>query len=653
LYTYSGTPGEILNLATLGENLSNTIWIDVKDKNRNRVSSSYSSKNFTETNPFKITQSDTYFIIVNGNYEASGEFNLGFSQIEEPVEITLESPFTEITDTIEILGDHQFFTFSASQNEVFSYVMEHESGFLNGYGRVFEPKINEFYTYGSHSLGTVSTSSSNRIGDVSPMMFPESSDYIFMTRSHTGNNFNERTGVYNLTIHKPEPVALEVDTNITANLQERAFNLFTFTGNSNLHVNVAHLGTSLSGSIYARVKNSNRGNVESSYSSNNFSETEIFAASNPSTYYVIIDGSFDASGEYIFGLSEIEEPSVVNILDGATIFNDSITVLGDHVFYSFAGTMNEVMNFVMEHPSGNLTARMAAYEPSSSSEFYKYGSSSLSTAYTNNSRRIGEIMPRLLPKTTDYVIEIESHTGNFNQRLGEFEINVNKPIPVSLSGDNNYDDTINEYSFDVFTYDGSIGEVLNIAHLGSSLSGSIYSKVYNSTRTQVESSYSAGNNFSETAPFLINSEDTYYVIIDGTGDVNGAYKLGFALLQEPTILDISSLPVTRGGDIQVLGDHHYYKFAGTSGDGLEFLLSHPTGLLNGDLRIYQPESTTNFFKLKGGTSYVGSIITTSSNRSGTTGEKTLPVTGEYIIRLDSYTGNNYSERTGEYSIEVK
>jgi hypothetical protein len=203
------------------------------------------------------------------------------------------------------------------------------------------------------------------------------------------------------------------------------------------------------------------------------------------------------------------------------------------------------------------------------------------------------------------------------------------------------------------TFTGSPEMVVNLTHLGTTLSNLISLQVFNNLRTYVAGTINAANTFTETGPILLTSSNTYSAIVNGYLDAAGDYVLGFSHIDAPTAISTSTLPVNQAGSIGILGDYVFYQFNGTSGQNLNFTLSHTSGLLNAELRVFQPESSLSFFDISPATSYVGFISTNQSTRSVSTGSRTLPATSSYVIRVKSYTGNEMTQRTGAFNVNIQ
>lgn len=652
-YRFTGTPNQVVNLAILGRNLNGAIYATVYDINRQNVTSTSAAQYFGETQPFRLTRVDPYLVISYGYNGVSGEYTIGLANIEPPADINLTMPTTTISDNISILGDRQYYRFPAIMNQAFNFNLEHPTGNLNAYLRVYKPDASAFFHPYSGTFANLTTNTSTRIADNVPALIPESTDYIIEVYSYTGNESIYRTGDWKVTINNPQPIQINANSTTDHSITARSFSVLKFMGSSDRIVNLAIAGTTLTNSISMQIYDSTRTYIESSSSTTTFSETGIFRAGLNGNYYVLVDGYLDASGTFKIGFSEIEPPQDMTFLNETSTATGNIAILGDHQFYKFNGALNDALNFVLDHPSGNLNGYIKVYEPESATNFYIQGQTNIGSTYTNTSSRINKINPLLVNKTTDYVIEIYSYTGNTSERTGEYRIRINKPNPVNLNLNSNNAVTMTTNGFNFFTFTGSQEMVVNLAHLGTTLSNYINLQVFNNLRTSVASSGNAINTFSETSPFLLTSSNTYYVIVNGYLNASGDYTLGFSQIETPTAISTAALPVNEPGTISILGDYKFYQFDGTSGQNLNFTLSHPSGLLNGELRVFRPASTLNFYDMLSGTSYVGLIYTNQSTRTASTGSKTLPADSPYVIQVRSYTGNEFTQRTGAYNVNIQ
>jgi hypothetical protein len=652
-YRFAGNVNQVANLAFLGKSVNGIMYSMVYDINRQYVTSAGAAQYFSETQPFRLTRVDPYLIITYGYAGVSGEYSVGLANIEPPTDINLVVPTTTINNTISVLGDHQFYRFHANMNQAFNFILEHPTGNLNANMRVYKPDASAFFQAYSSIFATLSTNTSTRINDNPPSLIPESTDYIVDVYSYTGNESIYRLGDWKVTVNNPQPVQLTANSTTDNTISARSFKVFKFMGAIDRVVNLATAGTTLTNYISLQVYDSTRTYVRNTSLSTGFSETGVFRAGLNGNYYVLIDGYADAAGTFNIGFSEIESPQELNILNESNTTTGNISILGDHQFYKFNGTLNEAYSFVLDHPSGNLSAYIKVYEPESTSNFFVQGQTSFGVTNTYASLRINKINPQLISKTTGYVIEVYSYTGNTSERTGEYRIRTYKPNPVNLNLNSNNNLTLTNNGFHFFTFTGTPEMVVNLAHLGTTLSNYISLQIFNNLRAYVAGTSNSTNTFSETGPVLLTSSNTYYVIVNGYLDAVGNYILGFSQIETPAAVSISTLPVNVAGNISILGGYKFYQFDGTNGQNLNFTLSHPSGLLNAELRVFRPESSLSFYNMLLGTSFVGYLTTNQSTRSISTGSQTLPANSPYVIQVKSYTGNEFTQRTGAYNVNIQ
>ncbi|MEL6444883.1 MAG: hypothetical protein AAF089_10360 [Bacteroidota bacterium] len=212
---------------------------------------------------------------------------------------------------------------------------------------------------------------------------------------------------------------IQVDQEVTRTLLAGVPRLFAFEGQAGDLVNLAHLGTSLSGGIFARVESAGGQFVRQSGQTSLFSETRVFALPSDGTYQVVVDGATDAAGAYRLGFSEIGEPTLVT---AGTPITANVSVLGDRQFFRYERTVGETVQVTLDHPSGGLVAQTFVRRPGSQ-PFYQR--SVLTSTQTTTATRLGTSFAATAQETGAHVIEVGTYAvsgGNRSNHAGPYRL---------------------------------------------------------------------------------------------------------------------------------------------------------------------------------------------------------------------------------------
>ncbi|MEL6769946.1 MAG: hypothetical protein AAFP18_02645, partial [Bacteroidota bacterium] len=373
---------------------------------------------FSETRVFALPSDGTYQVVVDGAADAAGAYRLGFSEIEDPALVTLQA-VTELTPTISVLGDRQFFRFAATAEDVRNVVLDHPSGGLVTQAFLRRPGTQPFYQ--RSPITSTQTSTATRLGETRPLVLPTDGDYVVEVGTYAVNGGvrTTHTGDYRVRLFAPTPIALSRDTERTSTLGAWAFDVYRFSGQAGELFNVATLGEGVSGGVTAQVYGPGGQFVRQSGQTSLFSETRVFALPSDGTYQVVVDAVTDAAGAYRLGFSEIGDPIAAT---AGTPITADISVLGDRQFFRYERTVGQTVQVTLDHPSGGLVAQTFVRRPGSQ-PFYQR--SVLTSTQTTTTTRSATSFAATAQEAGAHVIEVGTYAvggGNRSNHAGPYRL---------------------------------------------------------------------------------------------------------------------------------------------------------------------------------------------------------------------------------------
>jgi PKD repeat protein len=446
---------------------------------------------------------------------------------------------------------------------------------------------------------------------------------------------------------------IQIGTEVTSTLVTGLPSFYAFEGVAGQHVNVAALTdqATFSGGLVLRVYDPNGTRVGgNSPATSSYAETGVLTLLHTGPYRVrITDHAGRGSGGFTVGVAEIEEPPDLTLAAPSISVAGGVQVLGDKVFYRFTGQADEVRNLVLTHPPGSrMLAQVRLLRPDGRPFFSR---PPIGAASTSAATRLGETNPEILPSDGEYIIEVRSHAGrNRSERTGAYELTIHAPTVQPIAVHTEHQGAIAARGLAVYTFSGVPGQRVLAAILVSRTAGTggLNARIYEPGGRNA-GSMSLTNGYGETGVVTLARAGTYTVVVDGAGAVEADYVLGVAEIQEPQPLALTPPTTVVTGDLQVLGDRQYFRFAGSSGQVRNFILSHPVGsTLNGRLIVRRP-GTQAFHALPA----MNTVFTTTSIRARATGDLTLPATGDYIIEVRNSFGTTRPLVIGPYSATVE
>ncbi|MEL6772972.1 MAG: PKD domain-containing protein [Bacteroidota bacterium] len=359
--------------------------------------------------------------------------------------------------TIDPIGEVDVWTFSGQASDYVELEIEAgQASTLEGTVRVLDPS------------GAEVVSSAFGPNNAAPGFFqlPASGTYRV-----TVDGTRNEPGAYTVSFGCYE--GIQIDQEVTRTLVAGVPRLFAFEGQAGDLVNLAHLGTSLSGGIFARVETAAGQFVRQTGQTALFSETRVFALPFDGVYRIRVEGNAQTpvSGDFILGLPEIEAPTPVTLQQAVTELRGAVSVLGDRQYYTFPASAQDIQNVVFDHPSGGLVAQAFLRRPGTQ-PFYQRAP--VTSTQTTTSTRLAETRPVVLPIDGDYVVEVGTYAvsgGVRTTHTGDYRVRLFAPTPLALSRDTERTGTLSARAFDVYRFSGQAGDLVNVATLGEGVSG--------------------------------------------------------------------------------------------------------------------------------------------------------------------------------------
>ncbi len=417
VYRFTGTAGDLVNIATLGEPFTGSFRASLYGPTGQLVRSTSSTSLYSETGVQALPSDGDYQIVVDGNSDGAGSYRLGLAEIDAPTTVTLAAE-TPITGTLDVLGKHRFYQFTGALYDVHNLALDHPTGSLAAQTLLQRPGSQPFYQ--RSTVGQITTNTTTRSGEITPRLLDAPGDWIIEVKSYgvSGGTRATHTGDYRVTVLTPTPLALATDSEATGTLTAQRFAVYRFTGTAGDLVNIATLGEPFTGSFRASLYGPTGQLVRSTSSTSLYSETGVQALPSDGDYQIVVDGNSDGAGSYRLGLAEIDAPTTVT--PGTTV-TDTLTTLGDHHFYQFTGTSGDVRAWDLSHPSGGLVAALLVRQPNASQPFYS--DPVFASAFTNLTSRTQATGNRTLTLTGAHVIEVSTYGvsgGNYSNHAGPY-----------------------------------------------------------------------------------------------------------------------------------------------------------------------------------------------------------------------------------------
>lgn len=435
-FSFEAAAGDVVNVAFLSEELGvgEAAYVSLFDPDGELVGRGGGST-FGHTGVLRLESSGVYTIEVDGTGASEGAYTLGLAAIAEPTPLTLASPSIAVAGEIDVVGDYDYYSFGGDEGDAVNLVMSHAAGDLTTYVWLRQDTGEDFFDGAiRRSVGTYPTT---RTGESGVFRLPATDTYYLEVDStyHPSYGVESFLGPYDLTVFAPEVVTVDLDSNTAAEIEPYGFDVFAFEAEEGDVVNAALLaedGFSVSGSgsgVADLTVYDPSGAVVVSRATFDYADTgpTRLVFRDGGTYTIVVDGRTDAAGAYTVGLSLIEPPAPLDLGTLPLDVPGELTVVGERRFYRFDGTQGDVRNFVLDHPSGSLNARLYLRQDDGTAFF---NGTVWRQAFTSNTTRTAQTGDYSLPETDAYVLEVLPLYDDFfglDSVLGVYTVTIEEP----------------------------------------------------------------------------------------------------------------------------------------------------------------------------------------------------------------------------------
>lgn len=430
LFSFNAEAGEVVNVAfaSTGFSGTNSATIRLFDPSGQQVAQG-SGSTYAETTPVRLGVSGAYLIVVDGNATAAGSYTLGLARIEVPSPLTLSSSSINVGGEITVIGDKHFYSFEGSADAAHNFVLNHAAGTLTARLYLRQDTGSEFFN--GQVRRNAATTNAQRTVETRRYELPASDGYLIEIDAGLNHGVNSFTGVYDITVFSPETTAITFDSNTAEVLVPYGFNQLSFNALENQLINVALVSEDSfggNGTVDMTVYDPS-GRIVTSRAGRHYLETDIIRLTfrGGGTFLIVVDGRGASAGDYTLGLSLVELPTPVTLNAPPLNLGGELVIVGERAFYSFSGSAGDVHDFILNHASGSLNARLFLRRDTTS-EFYS--GQVLRSVVTNNNVRTAQTGNFTLPETDTYILELAPVFNDFfglGSVLGVFDITVESP----------------------------------------------------------------------------------------------------------------------------------------------------------------------------------------------------------------------------------
>ena len=364
LYTFEADEGDLVNIPLLSLGLSGLTRYYLYDPagEEIEVSQTVWGNIYRESGPMVFESSGTYTLLIDGHEDTAGDYVLSISYIEEPVDIFPEAPVMNLSDETSIIGERKYYRFEGNEGDLYNFVLSHpDESDMVARIRLRDDEGTEFYN-GNNHLEVATSFPGNRINDSNTFNLPSDGIwYIEINTARFNGQLETFRGSYEISIYRPlPPTAVNISEEVENELQEYHMNLYSFDGSESAHVNFAVLSRGLSEFTSFYLYDPSGEEIELlTVRGSQYDESSPFMLEETGSYTILVSGRGNASGEYLFSVTKIEEPEeIIPEIPFVTISGET-TVIGERTYYSFEANAGDRYNFILSHPDySELTARM-------------------------------------------------------------------------------------------------------------------------------------------------------------------------------------------------------------------------------------------------------------------------------------------------------
>ncbi len=197
-----------------------------------------------------------------------------------------------------------------------------------------------------------------------------------------------------------------------------------------------------------------------------YNETGVIALPDPGIYTLSVASDFgggSGSGIYHVGLSEISEPTPIDISTSPATTPGEQTVYGDRHYYSFNAQAGDIHKFSLSLPGGSqFNAKLNLLGPGPEPFYEREDQFFPASVHVSGLIPLRVSNPFMVPETGEYIIEIErgNSSDTIDVSLGAWEFSVLTPDPATAIaiGDTRMEDISLPGEIDLFTFTATAGQ---------------------------------------------------------------------------------------------------------------------------------------------------------------------------------------------------
>lgn len=660
VYPFDVAAGTVINVAfgSAAGTPYGTVTLRLLDPSGTVLASAFNrSTEYFELGIRRLATEGTHTVEVVASADAStAAYKIGIAHIEDPAPVTLASPYVTQDGGVRVLGDHQFYRFTAEAGDRLRLGLLTDT--VNAYLRLRRPGTGDFFQRTQLlAIETHGGISDHYTTQSSIFTVPEAGEYVLQLDPSRGGYYSLARGGFTIYVARPAVTPITLGS-ATPGTIERDLDVFpsyrrySFTGTAGTLINTAYTTTS-GHRMLIHVFGPDGAALTSwpGYWPRYYSESGVVSLLTDGTYTIELH-PVDlpaSSAPYTLGLSRIDPPTPISLATPFVEATGSLDVPGARRYFRFQGNLDEIVN-VSAHAT-TLNLYLGLYGPGTQ-PFYQRPVIRKDVRVLpqgNVWRDNAEIGRRHLSATGEYIIEVkQAALSGIGSNTGSFTIRSFLPQLAGVGLDTQTSGTISPL-FEIQRYSLELPQSQRvIIHTRHNLSNDSYhyTHLYNSAGSQLtyQRSFIGANGHHEIARVL--DAGVYWIEQNPPGPGTGDVAFTVATIEDPLSLTVGAAAVA--GEIDVAGERDYYTFVGTAAQTVTVEAVVPTGsALEAVVKVYQLDASGDFTREP---SYpmVRSLISPTKPGTWTI---SLPSDGTYVVQVDGYDAADAS--AGGYTVLVR
>ncbi|MGF1676745.1 MAG: Ig-like domain-containing protein, partial [Rivularia sp. (in: cyanobacteria)] len=553
IYTFTGEVGQKLYFDALNNNRPNFTMRLIAPSGKELYSGEVGNDRDTETlrdrnNYYPgliLEEAGIYQLIIDGYQNNIGDYSFRLLDLASATNIDLNTDADISGNLGEFATEAHAYKFSAQKGQRIYFQSNND-------------EYNNIYSLYKPNGEVVFSQFLNNDYEVPEL--PKDGEYTLIIK---GNGTSNNT--YNFKIVAPdlEKESLIIGTIINSEIGRFGEeDTYTFSGIAGQRLFFD--GISNNDQIYTRIYSPS--GEEIFYKGTSYNSDTPFVLREMGEYRLLVDGNEDATGNYSFRLSDVEDIDQTTILQ----FNNPVTATIDRAnksnLYQFNASAGE--SFYLDKISNNRNdLNWSIIAP---------GNKNIAQSLYSNEADL-EIEVEV---TGTYVLRVDNETDssigyNFNLYKtikNEFDLELTTSVTGSISnpGDKNQ-----------YTFEGKVGQRLLLDGISGDLNNELYVKLFSPTGNEIVSGYSY---YDWDKPLILTEDGTYRLVVDADYDTTSSYEFNLLDISKADILETGT---SYNGTVNP-NEIKLYQFNGTVGQQLNFDL--PETWSGAYWQLYAPDN---------------------------------------------------------------